>query len=208
MGALKTLKYKGFTVEIHYDDDPSNPRTDFDCLGKMVCFHRNYIIGDKDHGFRDADEVMAHIKATKAVWLPVYLYDHSGLTINTTGFSCPWDSGQVGVIFVEREKALKEFGGKRQALTRAVRGKVEQCLRGEVETYDQMLRGEVYGYIVKKEGESEDSCWGFYGDMDYCIDEAKGVVDSLVKAATLKHAAKVKAYIQHKVPLEARAALA
>ena len=27
------------------------------------------------------------------VILPLYLYDHSGITMNTTGFSCPWDSG-------------------------------------------------------------------------------------------------------------------
>jgi hypothetical protein len=207
MEALKSFKHRGYTVEIHQDDDPPNPRTDMDNLGTMVSFHRNHTLGDK-HTFKSADEVMAHIKATKAVWLPVYLYDHSGLTINTTGFSCPWDSGQVGVVFVEREKALKEFGGKRPALTRSVRAKVEKCLRGEVETYDQMLRGEVYGYDVKKGDEIVESCSGFYGDMDYCIDEAKGVAESLAKAEALKHAAKVKAYIQNKVPLQARVALA
>lgn len=206
MEALKTFKHRGYTVEIHQDEDPPNPRTDFDNLGTMVSFHRNYTIGDKNHGFKDADEVMAHIKETKAVWLPVYLYDHSGLTINTTGFSCPWDSGQVGVVFAERTKVLKEYGGR--ALTRALRAKVEGVLRGEVETYDQMLTGEVYGYVVKKGDKTEESCWGFYGDMDYCIDEAKGIVESLVKAEALKHAKKVKAYIQNKVPLQARVALA
>ena len=30
------------------------------------------------------------------VILPLYLHDHSGLTMNTSGFHCPWDSGQVG----------------------------------------------------------------------------------------------------------------
>ena len=33
------------------------------------------------------------------VFLPLYLFDHSGITMNTSGFSCPWDSGQVGWIF-------------------------------------------------------------------------------------------------------------
>ena len=33
------------------------------------------------------------------VILPLYLYDHSGITMNTCGFSCPWDSGQVGWIY-------------------------------------------------------------------------------------------------------------
>jgi len=205
MDALKSFKHKGYTVEIHQDDDPQNPRTDMDNLGSMVAFHRDYTIGDK-HTFKSADEVMAHIKATKAVWLPVYLFDHSGLTVRTTPFSCPWDSGQVGVIFAEREKVLKEYS--KRALTRALRAKVEGVLRGEVETFDQMLTGEVYGYVVKKDGKTEESCWGFYGDVKYCIDEAKGMAGGLANEAAIKHAAKVKAYIKNKVPLLARAALA
>jgi len=205
MDPVKSFKHKGYTVEIHQDDDPPNPRTDYDNLGTMVSFHRNYTIGDK-HNFKDGAEVMAHIKATKAVWLPVYLFDHSGLTVRTTPFSCPWDSGQVGVIFAEREKVLKEYGGR--ALTRALRAKVEGVLRGEVETFDQMLTGEVYGYVIKKDDKTEESCWGFYGDVKYCIDEAKGMAGGLANEAAIKHAAKVKAYIKNKVPLLARAALA
>ena len=30
-----------------------------------------------------------------AIVQPLYLYDHGGITMNTTGFSCSWDSGQV-----------------------------------------------------------------------------------------------------------------
>jgi hypothetical protein len=205
MDSIRKFTHKGYTVEIHQDETPPDPRTDMDNLGSMIAFHRNYTIGDK-HTFKDGAEVMAHIKATKAVWLPVYLFDHSGLTVRTTPFSCPWDSGQVGVIFAEREKVLKEFS--RRALTRALRAKVEAELRSEVETYDQMLTGEVYGYVVKKDGKTEESCWGFYGDMKYCIDEAKGVAEGLARDVVIKHAAKVKAYIKNKVPLLARAALA
>jgi hypothetical protein len=42
--------------------------------------------------------------------------------------------------------------------------------------YDQYVRGEVYGYTIKKkvynaetnevELQHEESCWGFYGDID------------------------------------------
>jgi hypothetical protein len=43
------------------------------------------------------------------VVLPVYIYDHSGITLNTTGFSCPWDSGQVGWIVCDLDKARECF---------------------------------------------------------------------------------------------------
>ena len=37
-------------------------------------------------------------------------------------------------------------------------------LEGEVECYDLYLRGECYGYRLFKDGEEEDSCWGFLGE--------------------------------------------
>lgn len=42
--------------------------------------------------------------------LPLYLYDHSGITMNTSGFSDPWDSCQVGYIYMTKEVFLKETG--------------------------------------------------------------------------------------------------
>lgn len=58
------------------------------------------------------DERLLKVISEKYIVLPLYLYDHSGITMNTTGFSCPWDSGQVGWIYASKEDALKEFGGK------------------------------------------------------------------------------------------------
>lgn len=116
--------------------------------------------------------------------LPLYLYDHSGITMSTGSFSCPWDSGQVGFIYVSKKKAREEYG----PLTKKNLERVYTYLRGEVETYDQYLRGDVYGFVLKKvtpagygkaecgaddlecvqvyEGEKveeTDSCWSFYG---------------------------------------------
>jgi hypothetical protein len=209
MSVLKTLQYKGYTIEIHQDTDPMNPREEFDHVGKMVCFCNRYKLGDK-HEFSNPTEAMEHIKATKAIWLPLYLYDHSGITMNTTGFGhCDpgcWDSGQVGYIFIEREKVLEEYSAK--ALTKKIRDKAEELLRGEVEEYDQYLTGQVYGFVVKKGVVKEDSSWGFFGDDGYCLDEAKSVVDYNVNIEIAKHAKKVKAYIKNKVPLQSRLVLA
>ena len=39
-----------YTLFIMDDSDPMNPREENDNLGKMVCFHRRYSLGDKhDH---------------------------------------------------------------------------------------------------------------------------------------------------------------
>lgn len=101
------------------------------------------------------------------VMLPLYLYDHSGITMNTTGFSCRWDSGQVGWIYVSRENLLREFN--KVNLSKKIRQTAEQRLRGEVHEYDQYLTGDVWQFtITDTTGAADeegcvDSCGGYYG---------------------------------------------
>lgn len=173
MNALETIQHKNFTIEIHQDSDPSNPRDD-DNLGTMACFHRRYTLGDKDHGL-SIEEVQAIAGRSDVVSLPVFLYDHSGLTVATSPFSCQWDSGQVGRIFITNEEIRKEYGLKR--VSRQMQLKVASYLQGEVELYDKYLRGDFYGFVVKdSEGEHIDSCWSF-DDKDHCLEEAKGIAE-------------------------------
>ena len=114
--------------------------------------------------------------------LPLYLYDHSGITMNTTGFSCQWDSGQVGYIYVSIADVKKEYNWK--LLTKKRREQIEQYLKNEVSTYDDYLTGNVYGYIIKdKDGEDVDSYWGFYGDYEkWALPEAESMIEWMNKS--------------------------
>jgi len=166
------------TYKLIQDEYAANPRTEWDNLGTMV-FHKNYILGDRGHTYKTNDyaswdELEADIRKTAAAILPLFLYDHSGITMRTSPFSCRWDSGQVGFIFISKAKALKEFGGK--IVTKKLRERLETYLRSEVETYDQYLRGDVWGVKVFEDGEEIDSCWGFYG-YDYAELEAKAMCE-------------------------------
>ena len=79
---------------------------------------------------REVDERLMKVISQKFLMLPLYLYDHSGITMNTTGFSCPWDSGQVGWIYASKEDALREFGGKNITIpTFAARRMVLNCIK-------------------------------------------------------------------------------
>jgi hypothetical protein len=42
--------------------------------------------------------------------LPVYAYIHSGVTISTSEFHDPWDSGLAGFIYVPYDNIKKEYG--------------------------------------------------------------------------------------------------
>lgn len=131
--------------------------------------------GDSDRADRKMDEIYDHLQSDrdryttilsiaekKFVILPLYLYDHSGITMSTSSFSCPWDSGQVGWIYVFYEKIRKEYNVKR--VSAKLRKQITEYLVGEVQTYDQYLTGDVYGYeLTDSEGNDVESSWGYYG---------------------------------------------
>ncbi len=168
-----------YSLRISPDPDPPNPR-EWDNMGTMVCFHNRYNLGDKTEltskDFNGWNELRNYLTKKKdaAVILPLYLYDHSGLAISTHPFSCPWDSGQVGFVYVSREKLFKEYRpNNKKYLTHALKVWAEGVLRGEVEIYNTYLSGDAWGYKILYEGEDVvDSCWG-YDDEDYCRKEGQ-----------------------------------
>jgi len=181
MEAIEEKTIGKYKIEIIPDTEPWDPRSD-DNLGTMVCFSSRYNWGDK-HDFPDPDQfaIFVAINRDKIITLPLYVYVHSGTTMNTTGFSCRFDSWCCGRIYVTKARVREEYGWKRVSKKRIAQ--IEDYLKGEVQTYDQYLTGDVYGYrITDTETEEEvDSVWGYYGD-EYCMTEAVAVAQHLMKS--------------------------
>jgi hypothetical protein len=186
---LKEVKNEKGKLKIYCDEDAESPR-EWNNLSKMVCFHREYSLGDNHNydskNYSSWEEVAEAIKRDYdiAAMLPLYLYDHSGITISTTPFSCPWDSGQVGWAFITKEDLREEFEIKK--ITKKFREKAREIILGEVSIYDEYLRGEVYRYVLEDiSGETVDSCWSIYGDYVKGISEyiPKGYSDLLKQIA-------------------------
>lgn len=174
----------GFRIEVVSDDDFQSPCGEWDMVGTMVLTsHCGYNFG---HKTASNDELAAINNDPNNLVIPVYMYDHSGITINTTGFSCPWDSGQVGIMYCTKKKAVYEFGKK--ICTKKVVEKALRAMIGEVKSVDDVLTGNVWGFIVyDPEGEAVDSCWGFVGDSKYCLEEGLSMVKYYEKQASKEH---------------------
>lgn len=170
------------TVRIERDDQPENPRREQTNLGEFRLWHRQYNFGDEGTECPDdPSEFQEWAEEEGAVWLPVYMYSHSGVTINTTGFSCPWDSGQIGFIYATPAH-LRECYMVTE-LTDEHRAMAERDLKGQVAELDQWLRGDVWGYVIEDEdGEHVDSCWGFYG-IEYAKQEAADALAAALETA-------------------------
>lgn len=173
-------------LDIEQDQCCEDPREGCDgWLGTMYCWHRRYILGDDQPELdprRWIHEFQRGRKVKDFALLPLYLYDHSGITMNTTGFHCPWDSGQVGYIIATRQRA-EELGIAWDPET------IADQLRTEVEVYDAYLRGDVWYYMLKEfragEWHEFDSCGGFFGTnwqgngMADCLGEHRALLNIL-----------------------------
>jgi len=174
-------------LQIVEDSNPDSPRN-WDNVGTMVCWHRKYSLGDQHH-YHDPEEFLRSIVGEDVVGehededgyvsietllelaqethciLPLYLYDHSGITISTGKFLDTWDTSMVGWIYVSKDKALENYANTTEENWRSV---AEQHLKGEVQVYDHYITGAVLGYQIYRIEDNEatdfvDSCYGFYG---------------------------------------------
>lgn len=195
MEPVKVEEYKGYKIEIHQDEPPENPRDCMDELGTIVYWHSRYTLGGKQdlNGRREypdesPQEVIDRL-ADGGEYLPLYLMDHSGLSLRTSDSqfracdSAGWDWGQVGWIFCPRDTIVSEYGDD----SPDSREKCRRCLQGDVDTFGDYLSGDVYGWSVTgPDGERGDSCWGYYGDSEwpYMLQCGREAVDCTIEAAT------------------------
>ena len=181
METVESIEYKHHTIHIYYDSEPTSPR-EWDNLGTMTCFHNRYDLGDEH--LMSVAVLQELVEEPDVIALPLYLYDHSGISMRTNRsypFNCPWDSGQVGFIWVRKQDVRREYSVKR--ISQKTYDRALSVLETEVEIYDQYLTGQVFGFAIENEaGEHLDSYWGYYGDPDESIvPEAMSIIDSITQ---------------------------
>ena len=108
-----------------------------------------------------------------AEWMPLWIYDHSGITISCGERVYPyndrWDSGQVGWIIAFKDKIIREC----QVDESSWRKKAIEVMKCDVKLYDCYLCDETYFYTLYKatnpkaeeniDWEEIDGCSGYYG---------------------------------------------
>lgn len=159
--------------------------------------HTNCIDADDDadsiavdmaEEFDNGEKLSLLEKTGEIVWLPISMYEHSGITIWLGGKRGPdaqWDCSTIGFAYVEKSTAEKE-GALRAGKDGLYNGHKSwqewayAMMQGEMETYNQYVTGEVFGYMVEGgDDHCNDSCWGFYGtdSIPEMIAEAKSSID-------------------------------
>ena len=201
----ETITHKNHEIAIEYDDSPENPR-EWDNICEIHHWHSRCNLGDIRHTSTESvEEILAKAKRQGDIVMALHCYEHGGITISLNSFAgrlpqghYEFDSGQVGFVVIRRKKMLEEFNKK--TFTAKLKKRAREIAEAEVETFNAYLNGNVYGYIVDYDG---DSCWGFYSIKD-AIEEAKSMIDYIVKQERKNHFEQLKIWIRNKVPFQYR----
>jgi hypothetical protein len=152
----------GNKVVVLIDEDCASPR-EHDNVGVFLTWDRKSVSPDKN-SYKCGVDFEDACKSWDVLILPVYKYEHGVVIFSTTPFSCPFDSGQVGYIYCEKDKVVEVWGD----YSPESQQKALNCLRLEVETYSDWANGYCYGFkkydkYNEDDEEEIDSCYGFIG---------------------------------------------
>ena len=179
--AIETIDYRGYKIKIYQDegynispDEDKNEdlflvgyHRDFtverdDVLTKRIC---QVVMGDEPDDDEQRQEAKDIKKKYHVFGLEAYIHSGVSLALSREGNFCDrqWDVSQLGAVFVGKEV----WKGKKKA---------REVALSLIEEWNSYLSGEVYGYVLEdKEENMLDSCWGYVGDIKYCIEEAERV---------------------------------
>jgi hypothetical protein len=157
------IEYNGLKIRVYQDEDPTPP-SEWDCPENgafLVADHRDFAIGD------------VHWEPDSETWVrfPLYAYVHSGVALSMSPFRCPWDSGQVGWVWINTRDCPEP----------------ETSAQGILDSWNMYLSGQVYCYTIEEEGEVVGSLSGIYDDDPiggYTLEEAKQEADYLLGERT------------------------
>ncbi len=212
-GLYKSISLFGYTIEISIDHNPPNPINKIDNIGKMVCYHPTYFLGDRHDFGTDPDayhfweDLKAEISNTHDTDLiiPLYLSNDDGLKIHTTKITKEQYLPIVGFVYTPQSKIIEIQNDKR---LKDVDNFIKKSWADEIKQYNHYLKGECYQYqVYEKSRKVVNSCNGFYGD-DF---EKNGLMESAILSigkyrnqSRKNRLEKIKTFIKHGVPLEIR----
>lgn len=205
-------EYQGYTVTIIQDEDAPNPREEFENLGEMVCWHGNFILGDRKinprkYDPRDfvlwdlldecPDEREDMITALGEQSDEVTMEMAMALAEKFYVIAPCWLYDHGGISMSRGSQCMWDSGqvGFQYISLRKLRELYgadlteeqlrelgEKVLDQELETYDQYLQGDVYGYVIEDADGVEVDACWGYFGLQYAKDSANEVVEALMES--------------------------
>lgn len=170
----------GFVATVYYDQDAESPEA-WTQVGALAYRIRGASVNGETLPHADYWPLTRDMAPDHVAILPVRAWDdRNGTELRVAD---TWDEAD-GWIYATAESVAETMG------TTATGEQIRAALEQELEEWQRWAQGDVYGVVVTgPDGETVDSCWGFYGH-EYALEEAARMLDDAIETER-EEAAKV-----------------
>lgn len=169
---IESTNYRGYRIEIVLDRDPLHPMRDWDTVGAILHWSREYDLGRGIERGSSEGDVKAFIEneldEKPLMVLPLYMMKHGDVALSLGEFGDRWDSGRIGYAIVTYEAADAMGYGTLPdgSHTKEQMEQIRAVLAQEIENYSQYLNGNVYEYIVIPRSPDDPHNGGYFSIED------------------------------------------
>jgi hypothetical protein len=166
---IETETIAGVEIEYHYDWHAGNPFKEFDQAAELVAlspeFGRGYdcaetIDGDRFTSIRHAQRYLTLMRGY-LVALPFRFDDYGS------------SGSQARLVDIDSDRAAGFVCVSPRGVEVTGCPNPEEAARQDFETFRAWVEGDVYGFIVAPGRPETESCFGYYGELDYAKLEAR-----------------------------------
>lgn len=173
---------KRLKVLVDYDEFPMNP-LEYEDVVRIVCLnHRRYNVGHEQVDMDEVEELRQRLLGGEmAGYRPVYMYDHSGIALSTSPFSCQWDSGLIGWAYVTKDAAIEVGFDPDSAEGRHAVGRL---IEEVVKRYGHYVAGDAWYIRVVDEDGDELEMSDLLSDLHDATEEADKMLARVFEVET------------------------
>ena len=171
MNPIQTIEHNGCKIKIFVDPDPQNPLEYQDASCCFISDMFQHATLDDDFLSSDANDMHLHAEVFYTFRVLFKGNRRQIDSIHILEQENAWERtrNHAGIIYCAKNVYNDEQHARRGA-------------DSIISEFNNFLSGECYGFEVLDElGNDIDSCWGFLGDLEYAIEQAKEAIDDFVR---------------------------
>lgn len=184
------FEHVGIPIKIIYDPHADDPRHNRDSIAVYVWGPDYSHLAEKNHDefinldhydFREATQWTPVAKAAR--WLTLMDYHAIAVPFRIEDYGS--NGSQAYLSDLDDDRCSGFVCIPRKAVTEELTAWPEwdpmEYIKADFGEFAAWIENEVYGWVAADGEDDEESCWGYYGDLEYARNEAKEAAEHIAK---------------------------
>lgn len=154
-----------YKVTVRYDDTAESPR-EWDNVCDIITFSTQVHIKEGVYKDMEASQFMREVEPKMDFFIsPLYMYNHSGISLSLSPITCDWDTSKIGWVYVTldrfKEHYFDDYTGSEEQ-----KKKLTDAINGELSVFNDYYAGNVFYFTLEKKVTCQCCDHVAYSDID------------------------------------------